>query len=105
MAIAGALALVARSIERRVTRPGGELAVRAEAVAAGELSRELSAIHADDEIGRLSRAVAAMVAELRRLTTALSAAALETSAMSVFFFNETATTEIYTLSLHDALPI
>src|SRR5258705_6203415 len=27
------------------------------------------------------------------------------SALSVFFFNDTATTEIYTLSLHDALPI
>src|SRR3712207_7158467 len=26
-------------------------------------------------------------------------------ALSVFFFNDTATTEIYTLSLHDALPI
>src|SRR3712207_8816502 len=26
-------------------------------------------------------------------------------AESVFFFNDTATTEIYTLSLHDALPI
>src|SRR3712207_8821323 len=25
--------------------------------------------------------------------------------MGLFFFNETATTEIYTLSLHDALPI
>src|SRR2546430_10885098 len=25
--------------------------------------------------------------------------------MSIFFFNDTATTEIYTLSLHDALPI
>ena len=25
--------------------------------------------------------------------------------MNVFFFNDTATTEIYTLSLHDALPI
>src|SRR3712207_8764887 len=25
--------------------------------------------------------------------------------LSVFFFNDTATTEIYTLSLHDALPI
>src|ERR1051326_8770686 len=30
---------------------------------------------------------------------------LGTSAAVVFFFNETATTEIYTLSLHDALPI
>src|SRR3712207_7862177 len=27
------------------------------------------------------------------------------SIMCVFFFNDTATTEIYTLSLHDALPI
>src|SRR3712207_9576013 len=27
------------------------------------------------------------------------------SNISVFFFNDTATTEIYTLSLHDALPI
>src|ERR1039457_6093944 len=27
------------------------------------------------------------------------------SPASVFFFNDTATTEIYTLSLHDALPI
>src|SRR5258708_12040076 len=30
---------------------------------------------------------------------------LHTSALSFFFFNDTATTEIYTLSLHDALPI
>src|SRR2546430_15004749 len=27
------------------------------------------------------------------------------SALMIFFFNDTATTEIYTLSLHDALPI
>src|SRR2546426_9328541 len=27
------------------------------------------------------------------------------SSLSFFFFNDTATTEIYTLSLHDALPI
>src|SRR2546422_7161914 len=29
----------------------------------------------------------------------------DTIAASLFFFNDTATTEIYTLSLHDALPI
>src|SRR5256885_10846061 len=29
----------------------------------------------------------------------------EISALVFFFFNDTATTEIYTLSLHDALPI
>ena len=28
-----------------------------------------------------------------------------TLCLSCFFFNDTATTEIYTLSLHDALPI
>src|SRR5260221_5962354 len=28
-----------------------------------------------------------------------------TTAFNLFFFNDTATTEIYTLSLHDALPI
>src|ERR1051325_334618 len=28
-----------------------------------------------------------------------------TSARNIYFFNDTATTEIYTLSLHDALPI
>src|SRR2546427_8868858 len=30
---------------------------------------------------------------------------IRTSSDSFFFFNDTATTEIYTLSLHDALPI
>src|SRR5260221_7668652 len=30
---------------------------------------------------------------------------LRKSAIIIFFFNDTATTEIYTLSLHDALPI
>src|SRR2546426_7325393 len=30
---------------------------------------------------------------------------LSTPSFSFFFFNDTATTEIYTLSLHDALPI
>ena len=30
---------------------------------------------------------------------------LDVSPSSFFFFNDTATTEIYTLSLHDALPI
>src|SRR5256885_10849603 len=30
---------------------------------------------------------------------------IRNSASTIFFFNDTATTEIYTLSLHDALPI
>src|SRR2546422_3545651 len=35
----------------------------------------------------------------------LSHVLLYTSCFALFFFNDTATTEIYTLSLHDALPI
>src|SRR5699024_12645627 len=39
------------------------------------------------------------------LSLFLSSHSLLTSLLSFFFFNDTATTEIYTLSLHDALPI
>src|SRR5438445_13471549 len=35
----------------------------------------------------------------------LSSLSYVPSLLSFFFFNDTATTEIYTLSLHDALPI
>src|SRR5258708_37683397 len=35
----------------------------------------------------------------------LSSSTVNTSIPFFFFFNDTATTEIYTLSLHDALPI
>jgi methyl-accepting chemotaxis protein len=82
VAIVGALVLVSRSIERRITSPAAALAELAEAVAAGDLSRKVHHAGAEDEIGRLARAVAAMVAELRRLTTALGSSAQETSAMS-----------------------
>ena len=39
------------------------------------------------------------------MPTIYCGATTETCASFVFFFNDTATTEIYTLSLHDALPI
>src|SRR2546430_5771328 len=39
------------------------------------------------------------------LSLALSSPAEWASRLLFFFFNDTATTEIYTLSLHDALPI
>src|SRR2546430_11219414 len=35
----------------------------------------------------------------------LASISAELSVLTFFFFNDTATTEIYTLSLHDALPI
>ena len=82
LAIIGALTVVSRSIEHRITTPAAALAELAEAVAAGDLSRRIDHTEAEDEIGRLSRAVAAMVAELRRLAGALSSSAQETSAMS-----------------------
>src|SRR2546422_9681150 len=40
-------------------------------------------------------------ASVTRLSKTMAAAVV----CSIFFFNDTATTEIYTLSLHDALPI
>jgi methyl-accepting chemotaxis protein len=82
VALIGALVLVSRSIDRRITTPAAALAELAEAVAAGDLSRQVGHGEAEDEIGRLARAVAAMVAELRRLALALGSSAQETSAMS-----------------------
>src|ERR1043166_5410664 len=40
-----------------------------------------------------------------RKSTRLNSSHVSESRMPPFFFNDTATTEIYTLSLHDALPI
>ena len=71
-----------RFIERRITGPAEELAKVAEAVAAGDFSRRVSDVGADDEIGRLSRAVSAMIEELRRLATALRESAAETGSMT-----------------------
>lgn len=76
------LMTVARFIERRITGPAQELAIAAEAVAAGDLSKTVNAMADDDEIGRLARAVSAMIEELRRLATALQESATETSTMT-----------------------
>src|SRR3984893_10786985 len=56
---------------------------------------------------RLALELASEVApldELDRKSTRLNSSHVAIS-YGVFFFNDTATTEIYTLSLHDALPI
>ena len=65
-----------------VSIPARELAEAAEAVAAGDFSVQLKRTSADDEIGRLSRAVGAMIGELRRLAQAMAIAARDTNAMS-----------------------
>ena len=70
-------------LQRRISRPATELAEAAEAVAAGDFSVELERSSADDEIGRLSRAVGAMILELRRLAATIAASAHETNTMSL----------------------
>ena len=76
------LAAMHQFLQQRISRPALELAEAAEAVAAGDFSVQLRRLSADDEIGRLSRAVGAMILELRRLAQAIAGSARETSAMS-----------------------
>jgi methyl-accepting chemotaxis protein len=76
------LTVVHRFLARRISGPATELAVAAEAVAAGDFSVEIGHAAGDDEIGRLGRAVGAMILELRRLAQALGGSARETTAMS-----------------------
>lgn len=76
------LVLAGRFIERRITSPADALATAAEAVAGGDLSKQVSDIGGDDEIGRLARAVGAMIDELRRLAGALNESAAETGSMT-----------------------
>ncbi len=77
------LSLIGKFIERRITGPARELAVAAEAVAAGDLSKQITDMGDEDEIGRLARAISAMMLELRRLATALNESAAETGSMTV----------------------
>ena len=81
--IVGGLIAVNGFVERRISRPASDLALVAEAVASGDLSAEVPMLDTQDEIGRLSRAVATMVAELRRLVRAMGSAASHTASMSV----------------------
>src|SRR6266496_1367425 len=54
----------------------------------------------------LTRGTTALDTPSRSLSSAsASSSARAREGASFFFFNDTATTEIYTLSLHDALPI
>jgi methyl-accepting chemotaxis protein len=77
------LSLVGKFIERRITGPARELAVAAEAVAAGDLSKQITDTGDEDEIGRLAKAIGAMILELRRLATALNESAAETGSMTI----------------------
>jgi len=76
------LALVGSFVARRVSNPAAALAVAAERVTGGDLTVRVTAAGGDDELGRLGRATAAMVGELRRLVSAIRESAKETAAMS-----------------------
>src|ERR1051325_5925730 len=71
-----------RLVERRITGPAEELAIAAEAVAAGDLSKQVRDSGSDDEIGRLARAISSMIDELRQLARALAESSAETASMT-----------------------
>lgn len=81
LTLAALVAVLHYFLARRISRPATELAEAAEAVAAGDFTVR---VHhgADDEIGRLARAVGAMITELRRLAGTIADSAHETTAMS-----------------------
>ena len=82
LVLAGLLIAMSSFLHHRITQPATELAEAAEAVAAGDFTVQLRHASSDDEIGRLSRAVGAMIVELRRLAEAIATSARETNAMS-----------------------
>jgi methyl-accepting chemotaxis protein len=69
-------------VARRISGPAVALAEAAEAVAGGDFSLQIAHTVADDEMGRLGRAIGAMVLELRRLAGAIAGSARETTSMS-----------------------
>ena len=71
-----------RFLTRRISTPLGELAGAAEAVAAGNFTVAVNHTSTDDEVGRLGRAVGAMVVELRRLAGEIAGSTRETNTMS-----------------------
>ena len=78
--IVATLWLMSRFLDRRISGPVTDLAIVAESVASGDLSSPLVPSRANDEVGRLSRATAAMMDDLRRVVSALRDAARETNA-------------------------
>jgi methyl-accepting chemotaxis protein len=73
---------VAGFVARHITDPAARLAAAAESVAERDLTVHVASVESSDEIGRLSRATAAMIDELRRLAGALQSSSRETSAMA-----------------------
>jgi methyl-accepting chemotaxis protein len=78
---------MSRFLDRRLSGPVTELAGIAEAVASGDLSTAVIPSGANDEVGRLSRATAGMVDDLRRVVSTLRDAARETTARAAEITN------------------
>ena len=74
--------LVTSVVRARLARALGAIAATAEAVAAGDLSVEFTASMSSGAHGRLSRAMAAMLDELRRLTSTIADSATQTATMA-----------------------
>ena len=79
--IAGALVIL-YFIRRQVTNPVAELARLSEAVGEGQLAIPFRPSRANDEVGRLSRATAGMISELRDLAGMMRDSAAETTRLA-----------------------
>ncbi|HEU4563432.1 MAG TPA: methyl-accepting chemotaxis protein [Gemmatimonadaceae bacterium] len=77
-----ALLVSLRIVRRRIIAPAEELWRIADCVGAGELAVEVPDFGTDYSMGRLGRAMAQMIAALRRLAGAIREAAHETGAMT-----------------------
>ena len=82
-ALLATLAVANMFMTRRIAQPAAALAEVMESVAGGNFAIRIGASSQDDEIGRLSRATGKMIAELRRLATAIKRSAHETATMAV----------------------
>ena len=84
--IVGAIAVrslvIMRFIRRNITEPVASLARLSEAVGTGELSIPFHPSSSKDEVGRLSRATAGMIAELRELAATMRESATDTTRLA-----------------------
>lgn len=80
--LGGALVLLGRWLARRIGDPAEVLAVVAERVAGGDLTAVIPGERTRDELGRVTGATRAMLAELRRLVTTIRESARGTAVMA-----------------------
>ncbi len=80
--VIGALAGLNSWLSSRVTRPVGQLAAAASAIAQGDLGRDLVVDHSTAEVSHLGASLNGMVGALRRLVGAIRSAADEAAAMA-----------------------